>query len=238
LIPTSRPAFNPPAQKTQLVDIPGANGQLDLSCVLTGHPIFQNRTGSIEFAVENGHRAWNALYSEIMNYLHGQTMLAVLEDDTGYCYEGRFTVSGWKSDKLYSVITIDYDVYPYKRERISTTEDWLWDPFDFETGYIRDKLVDLAVTEDEPLTVTIEGTSEYVVPTITATVGEDSFPTKEDGLALSDTPYLLVSLNAGEEYVMFSGAHTSPLLELSEGTNTLTFRGSGSVTIDYRGGSL
>ena len=36
---------------------------------------------------------------ERMDYLHGQTMRAILEDDPEYFYEGRFTVNAWKSEK-------------------------------------------------------------------------------------------------------------------------------------------
>lgn len=140
LVPTSRPVFNPPVQKVKTLDIPGSDGVIDLSTSLTGYPVFQNRTGSFEFIVVDykywtpmrdnvndtvrdyvnddikgaGFRQWYETYSDIMNYLHGRTMRAVLEDDPDYYYEGRFTVNSWKSEKNWSKITIDYDVGPYK----------------------------------------------------------------------------------------------------------------------------
>lgn len=84
LIPTSRPVFNPPSVKTNLIEIPGGDGALDLTTALAGRPLYKNRTGSIEFFVENDFRDWAVLYSEIMVYLHGQKMRAVLEDDPSY----------------------------------------------------------------------------------------------------------------------------------------------------------
>lgn len=81
LIPTSRPVFNPPPTETHMIKIPGANGVLDLSESLTGYPIYENRTGSIEFIVENGHERWDIAYSDIMDYIHGKQMRAILEDD-------------------------------------------------------------------------------------------------------------------------------------------------------------
>ena len=131
LIPTSRPLFNPPGVKTSYLDIPGANGIIDLTESLTGYPVFENRTGSQEYIVSNGYKPWDVIYSEIMNYLHGQRMKAVLEDDKAFYYEGRFNVNQWKSDKNWSLITIDYDVYPYKKELNSSVEDWFWESFDF-----------------------------------------------------------------------------------------------------------
>lgn len=114
LIPSSRPVINPPSKKKNIVDIPGADGSLDLSDVVSGGPVFENRSGSIEFIAENGFRSWNELYSEIMNYLHGKKTKMILEDDPDYYYDGAFDVSNWNSGSQYSTITIEYDVKPYK----------------------------------------------------------------------------------------------------------------------------
>lgn len=136
LVPTSRPLFNPPAQKVKTIEIPGGDGVIDLSQSLTGYPVFQNRTGSMEFVVLNDFKPWHMAFSDIMDYLHGRTMRAMLEDDPEYYYEGRFAVNSWKSDKDRSKITIDYDVGPYKWSLQSSTSDWLWDPFNFRDGII------------------------------------------------------------------------------------------------------
>lgn len=150
LVPTSRPLFNPPPQKVKTLDVPGGNGVIDLSQSLTGYPVFQNRTGSIEFVVINNFKPWHMAYSDIMDYLHGQNMRAILEDDPEYFYEGRFTVNSWKSDKDNSKIAIDYDVGPYKWSILSSTDDWLWDPFNFQNGVIRTKLFrDIPVTTEQ-----------------------------------------------------------------------------------------
>lgn len=137
LVPASRPVFNPPTQKTKLLEIPGGDGVIDLSQALTGYPVYQNRTGSIEFIVMNDFKRWHMAYSDIMDYLHGQNLRAVLEDDPEYFYEGRFTVNTWKSEKDWSRIVIDYNVGPYKWSVLSSVDDWLWDPFNFQNGVIR-----------------------------------------------------------------------------------------------------
>ena len=110
---------------------------LDLTTSLAGRPLYKNRTGSVEFYVDNDFRDWSVLYSEIMLYLHGQKMRAVLEDDPSYYYEGRFSVNAWKSNPDRSQITINYDVFPYKQYINNSTDEWLWDTFNFETGIIR-----------------------------------------------------------------------------------------------------
>jgi hypothetical protein len=133
LVPSSRPVFNPPAQKVKTLDIPGGDGLIDLSTTLTGYPVYQNRTGSIEFIVMNDFKPWQKAYSDIMDYLHGQTMRAVLEDDPDYFYEGRFTVDSWKSEKDWSKIVIDYSVGPYKWSVLSSA-NWSDDQFDLQNG--------------------------------------------------------------------------------------------------------
>lgn len=149
LVPASRPLFNPPAQKVKTLDIPGGDGVIDLSQALTGYPVYQNRTGSIEFIVINDFKPWHMAYSDIMDYLHGQTMRAILEDDPEYFYEGRFTVNAWKSEKDWSRLVIDYDVGPYKWKNLSSIDNWLWDPFNFQNGVIQAALFrNIAVTTE------------------------------------------------------------------------------------------
>lgn len=133
LVPSSRPVFEPPEQKLTQVDVPGSNGLIDLSTSLTNYPIFQNRNGTIEFIVVNDYGDWAVRYSEIMDYLHGKTLKAFLEDDKSYYYEGRFYVENWTSnnDGTWSTISIGYSVEPYKLKIQSSTDDWLWDPFNF-----------------------------------------------------------------------------------------------------------
>lgn len=114
LVPSSRPVFNPPSLKRKILDIPGADGSIDLSESLTGYPVYENREGSLEFIVMNGYKEWYQTYSDIMDYLHGRTMRAILEDDKEYFYEGRFTINEWKSSKDWSRIVIDYSLGPYK----------------------------------------------------------------------------------------------------------------------------
>ena len=114
IVSTSRPVFNPPKQKTKFLEIEGGNGLIDLSEALTGYPLYDNREGSFEFVVMNDYKEWQEAYSDIADYIHGQRMKAVLEDDPYYFYEGRFYLNQWKSDKNNSFITIDYNVAPYK----------------------------------------------------------------------------------------------------------------------------
>lgn len=143
IVPTSRPVINPPALKKKTLDIPGANGSLDISSSLTGFPVFENRTGSIEFVVLNdfdldnyNNYRWEQVYHDILGHLHGEKMELRLEDEPGYFYKGRMSVNDWKSNKDHSQITIDYDLQPYRFSNHSSIDNWLWDPFNFTKDYI------------------------------------------------------------------------------------------------------
>ena len=226
LIPSSRPVFNPPEVKTNFVDIPGADGHLDLSTVITGDVAYGSRTGSIEFIVDNGQlsdykaQSWSKLYSEIMNYLHGKYMRATLEDDQSFYYQGRFSINQWASEEHNSKIVIDYTVSPYKYEKFSSLEDWEWDTFNFETDIIRN-YKNLRV--DGSYTLTILGRRMSVVP---------SFIVKSD-----DGKGLKVTFK-GTTYSLPDGTSRVVNIETKEGENTLTFTGNGTVSVDYRGGCL
>lgn len=217
LIPTSRPVFNPPPVKTNLIEIPGGDGVLDLTTALAGRPLYRNRTGSIEFFVDNDFQDWTVLYSEIMIYLHGQKLRAILEDDPNFYYEGRFAVNVWKSNKERSSITIDYDVNPYKKDVLGTDEEWIWDTFNFETGVIR-YYKDMPVNGTLSVTVIVD--MMPVSPTITASATG-----------------MTVTFNK-ETYNLTKGVNRIPEVVLIQGLNVLVFTGVGTVTIGQTGGRL
>ncbi len=159
LIPATRPLVAPPSPKLSMIEIPGADGTLDLTESLTGRALFGDRTGSWEFFVENGYKSWSSLYSEIMSYLHGKRLEVVLEDDAAYWYEGRLSVNQWRSDPYHSKIVIDYTLGPYKRYSLTGKKGWLWDTFNFETGIIQ-SYRNLVVKVNKDLKININGDLE------------------------------------------------------------------------------
>lgn len=116
LVATERPCVVSAQPKTRYIDIPGANGSIDLTDALAGRASLSNREGSFEFYVLNDYSGYNwvRVYREVSNYLHGRKMRMTLEDDPNYYYEGRFSVNQWKSQKDWSRIVIDYNVEPNK----------------------------------------------------------------------------------------------------------------------------
>lgn len=115
LVPDSRPVIAQPELKTSMVDIPGGQGNLDLSEALTNYPLYGNRTGTLNFNVLNGYGDWKDRHQEIANYIHGKELTMSLEDDPDWYYTGRFSF-GWESpnDGTWSKVSIDYDLDPFK----------------------------------------------------------------------------------------------------------------------------
>lgn len=216
LIPESRPLFNPPPVKSNYVEIPGGDGLLDLTTAMTGKPLYNNRTGNWSFIVQNGFKDWTALYSEIMVYLHGQKLRAILEDDPAYYYEGRFSVNQWKSDPQWSRIIIDYNVGPYKQYVVGA-DNWLWDTFNFETGIIR-YYKNLIVNGS--LNVAVIGDVMDTIPVLVSSVAG-----------------IKVTLN-GTTHTLARGANQFNDFVIHDGENTLKFTGNGTISINIVGGRL
>lgn len=114
LVPTSRPVIAPPSVKTHYVEIPGANGAIDLTESLSSNPMYGNSTGSIEFAVYSDVMPWFLLYSRIISYIHGKRAYMVMEDFPTAAYEGRWEFGDWKTSAMnLPTVTLNYNVLPF-----------------------------------------------------------------------------------------------------------------------------
>lgn len=245
LVPLSRPVIAPPKQKLQTINIPGANGVLDLSNSLTHYPVFENRTGNIKFAVLNdkpGHD-WLTVYTKIMKFLQGNNVKMILEDDPKYFYEGRVYVDEWdsKNDGTWSEITLGYDLQPYRRSIKSSVGDWLWDPFNFETDMVTDTTFSLIeVDSDDWVEYDFTGLIDMmpVMPEITVT-SNDNNPIYAQ-VYNTDLHLNWRDVNAGAG--MSDGTRTyydCILCEVTpESIIKMRFKGHGSVTLDFRSGRL
>lgn len=177
LIPTSVPVIQPPPLKTNTIEVPGSNGIVDMTEVLVGRPLYENRTGSIDFYIDNssteycpdGEYRWDHAYDKLLNTLHGFRKKVILTDSRSFYYEGRVSVNSYKSDKLTGTITLDYDLDPFKMTVFTTTEPWKWNPFDFAYGKIPKNIshyFNYPVAEGESMEFEIGSDIAGIVPTI------------------------------------------------------------------------
>lgn len=243
IVPLGRPTISPPQQKTTILDIPGANGVIDLSNSLTGYPVFNNRTGSMTFAVLNDETDWLTAYTKILRFLQGNPIKMILEDDPKYFYEGSVYVEDWNSrnDGTWSEVTLGYDLYPY-RKRLTTSigdVDWLWDPFNFETDFIQSSAfnaIQINTVDDEWKVCDFTGIVDTMpaTPILTVTLdGEDPITAQ---LYNSDLHY------EWKEFSLTAGTYKLYDLILCEETPEsivkMRFKGHGQVTINFRSGRL
>lgn len=172
----NRPSISPPEPKTSYIEIAGRDGDIDASESLTGYMNYKDRDIEMEFTIIDPREFWSEKYSEIMDYMHGRKMRIIMDEAPDYYYEGRITVGTWDSERNKSTLPISAKVYPYKKAVQSTLSDWLWDPFNFESGIIRSGYTNLAVTEDENTTLSVTGSRMPTSPKYVVTL-TDSNPT-------------------------------------------------------------
>lgn len=118
LIPSSAPVIAPALERTKFVTVGGRDGTLDYSQSLTHKPVFDVRTGKLEFYVENDFwDCWETAYTTIQEALQGKRVELALEDNPTHYYEGLLWVNQWKSSKGHSTITLDYNLQPAMKSR-------------------------------------------------------------------------------------------------------------------------
>lgn len=259
-----RQEIGSPDPELFLYEVPGRNGPLDCSEALTGRVTYKQRTLQFDFVMRELARYWPNRYSKIMNALHGQRMRIICDDDPYFYYEGRVKVDPVKSSKYLGKITITAEVDPYKYERFSSVEPWLWDPFNFEFGVIReygrlkadgsldaDNSIAVNGTGAQGTTLTVIGSPMPVVPTfyakssdgngITATVNGTDYP-----LFFEDAEHNViegpqnepVTVSGDVEFDWRTGGIRYPAIELLDGEYPIVFSGVGHVAVEYRGGRL
>lgn len=209
----SSKVISPPEPKINKVSIPLRDGSIDLTESLTDDVKFEERKITITCKVIDPIEQWNSKVSEISNYLHGKTKKIVFDDDAEFYYIGRLKVNEWTSNKNIGTLVIEGTVDPYKYD---VNGDWLWDSFDFENGCI-----------NEPEEVRVSGTASVVV------VGrrKQTYPTITASAAMT------VQFE-GVTYNLAEGVNKIYDIIIKEGENMLTFTGTGTVVVDYEGGSL
>lgn len=133
LVPAERPSVVPPELKTEYVDLPASDGQLDYTELLVGKTPYGRRSGSWRFYTDEIKMAslgltWSVLYNRIQELIHGVECEISFDDDSDYYYTGRLSVNRWRSSKAFSEITIDYNLESYKFSRTKSSDvDWQWD---------------------------------------------------------------------------------------------------------------
>ncbi len=159
LIPAKKCVVQPPTEKVISLDVPGMNGQADLSHSITGYPVFYEREGSWEFYSDLAfNRVWTA-YRDIKQKLALQCHTSakiILDDEPTFYYKGKV----WMGDQPIQTgqntkFTLNYRLYPFKYLVKPLEKDWLWDDFNFETDLAPQRLGDLILAAGDTTTTPV-----------------------------------------------------------------------------------
>lgn len=204
-----------PEPKLEEVDVIGADGVIDLSEVLNDDIKYKTRKLQFTFTVLKGNKYWASTVADVANYLHGKKLRIQMDFDPAYYYTGRCKINSFKTSKRLCTITIDAECEPYRLDINGNGEKWLWDTFSFQNGFIRVN----AVTVNDSLQVNLQNQRKIVSPTFTCST---AMTVTFDGVTYN--------LPKGKTQVLG--------IRLQYGTNYVTFKGNGTVKIEYQGGAL
>lgn len=206
-----------PEPKRQLIDIPGGDGNIDLT-EINGRPAYNDRAGlELVFDIMDGnYKNWFLKYSEFAKEIHGKKIKMVLDDEPEHYYLVRLNLDGQKSNQVFGTLTLSGTADPFKYDHISSNEPWKWDPFNFCTGVIRN-LMNLVIS-DTNNTITILG------------AGIDNSPV----FIVSEADNLKLT-HLGRTYILKVGRNRFPAVRVGEQDVALKFSGNGKLSIEYRG---
>lgn len=204
-----------PEPKLEEVDVIGADGVIDLSEVLNDDIKYKTRKLRFTFTVLKGNKYWASTVADVANYLHGKKLRIQMDFDPAYYYTGRCKINSFKTSKRLCTITIDAECEPYRLDINGNGEKWLWDTFSFQNGFIRVN----TVTVNGSLQVNLQNQRKIVSPTFTCST---AMTVTFDGVTYN--------LPKGKTQVLG--------IRLQYGTNYVTFKGNGTVKIEYQGGAL
>lgn len=146
-------AVIPPAvAKTNYVDIPGADGEIDLTEAF-GEVKYADRDGvrftlTMNPAGDLSESAWEAKKTEISNLLNGKRFKVRLDKDPEYYWQGRLSVDEYLSDRRIRQFVVGAKFAPYKLKNEPTT---------------------VVCPAGDKVSVTLKNGRMRAIPTITAT---------------------------------------------------------------------
>lgn len=203
-----------PSVQTKSVAIPLRDGDLDLTNVLSDKVHYGNRDISMNM---NSPLPFSTnVMSNVANRLHGQKVHITFDDDAWYYYIGRLDMKSFTENRKGGEYEIEANCEPFKYCIQTSAEDWLWDPFDFEDGYINE-FKNVSISGSETLILIADEQVSYATITTNAAITV-TFGTK--------------TVN------VLAGTTTLYDFEFVPGENEITITGTATVTITYRGKRL
>lgn len=209
-----------PETKVVTVDLPFSSGAIDLTDANGVTPYADRKGLNFEFKVYDGDYVhWEMKKSEIASFLHGRKLKMVPDSDPAYYYNVRLQVDSNKSNKVNSTIVLTGTAEPFKYSLQASNEPWKWDPFNFETGIIRETTSDITVTREATVTIFAGN-----VPTC-----------PEFYVSRIDTTLSVIYGGNTYKFANGPGKYRFPQIRVSGDEEELRLEGNGKVSVSYRG---
>lgn len=188
-----------PQYKSDMVDVPGGDGEIDLSTVLTdGEPRYAGRPLTATFESSNGTRLEReAAINTMRNWLDGWSVNIELPDDPTHYITGRLHVAKLYNNMAHASVQVT-----------ATCQPWRY--------AVDETRVVLTAGEEEQTAALINQGRRSVVPLIEIQGGPVTLKFGTASWALGAGTYALpdITLKQGEAQLVYSGT----------GTVTLTYR--------------
>ena len=139
----------PAEPKLNMIEIPGADGAVDLSEHPVGRVTYKTRRITWTFALYPGEN-WDAKHRQVSNALNGRRCNVTLDTDPEYYYQARLAVTSHNVDGLLRQIVVEAICQPYKLRQLPTQ---VFVPF------CGKNLLDVSLGNQ---TVPVYGTAEYI----------------------------------------------------------------------------
>lgn len=210
--------ISPPKVKTRTIEVPYGFA-LDMT-ELDGNIHYKNREINIQLGGRKKKNEWPTFMSAFLNEYHGKIVKVIPDNDLGYYYFGRAEVPK-DVEKIARIgkFTMTIDANPYKYDVQTSLEEWKWDPFNFEIDVIRE-MKDIEIKSSNTK-IEIPGTGVGVVPIFDVSVSNN-----------------LTIVYSSKTYSLPVGKNRYPEIKIGKSTMNLTFQGTGTLSLDYRGRSL
>lgn len=107
----------PATAKVNKIDIPAADGSIDLTEALGGIVRYNNRKITMQFEIRAPRIEWERLRSELFEAYNGKNVVIAFDDDADYEWHGRASIGEIVNHKSTGGIKIEVDAEPFKRTR-------------------------------------------------------------------------------------------------------------------------
>lgn len=201
-------SFPEPEPQTNLVEIPGRDGPLDLSTALTdGEPVYSGSrelTATLECS-EGTYNDRVQLIREMVGELNGRRLQIYLPDDPMHYAEGRVTVKTEYNDLAHCAVTVTAICDPWRYKKTET-------------------VITLHPESRNAKTAVLPNAGRRVVVPTVEMIGEGSFVDLSVDFRVA---HWGLFYSQGPVFIL-------PELKLKHGNTKLRYYGEGAVRITYR----